>query len=57
MHGLFEQGAFRQAWLHKLGFTTQSTTNQNDRTLASLDALADQLEKKLPSKYLQQLLS
>ncbi|MDQ7059059.1 MAG: cobyric acid synthase [Ghiorsea sp.] len=57
VHGLFEQGDFRQAWLHKLGFTTQNTTNQNDRTLASLDTLADQLEKSLPPKYLEQLLT
>ncbi len=56
VHGLFEQGEFRQAWLLELGFKTTNNTNQYDRTLASLDILADQLKKSLHPQYLQQLL-
>jgi len=57
VHGLFEQGEFRLAWLHELGLKTTDNTNQHDRTLASLDLLADQLEESLRPEYLQQLLT
>lgn len=57
VHGLFEQGEFRQAWLCTQGFTSLNSTNQDDRTMASLDKLADQLQTSLDPQYLQQLLS
>jgi len=57
VHGLFEQGAFRQAWLDELGFKITNHTNQHERTLASLDMLADQLEESLHPQYLQHLTS
>jgi len=56
VHGLFEQGEFRQAWLDELGLATSDQTNQHDKTLASLDKLADQLEQRLSTTHLQQLL-
>ncbi|MDX8397076.1 MAG: cobyric acid synthase [Mariprofundaceae bacterium] len=56
MHGLFEQGAFRQAWLQAMGCTNSDAVNQQDRTLASLDLLADSLEKNLVPELLQPLL-
>ncbi len=47
VHGLFEQGAFRRAWLASIGFAHSDGTNQQQRTLASLDRLADTLEQEL----------
>ncbi|MDQ7001237.1 MAG: cobyric acid synthase CobQ, partial [Ghiorsea sp.] len=57
VHGLFEQGTFRQAWLCAQGLKTLNAINQDDRTLASLDKLANQLEASLHPQYLQQLLT
>ena len=56
VHGLFEQGEFRKAWLESLGFKTQNSDNQNDITMRSLDELADQLEKQLKPELLSGLL-
>lgn len=56
LHGLFEQGAFRNAWLHKLGFEAGGRDNQQERTLASLDLLADALERELNPDLLAPLL-
>jgi len=57
VHGLFEQGAFRQAWLKEMGFTDSNAVNQQERTLASLDLLADALEKEVKPELLASLLA
>jgi len=56
VHGLFEQGAFRQAWLNAMGFATGDGVDQQQRTLASLDLLADTLERELTPLLLNPLL-
>ncbi len=55
IHGLFEQGEFRSAWLSSLGIASDSIT-QSERTMASLDALADALETELAPELLAPLL-
>ncbi len=55
IHGLFEQGEFRSAWLSSMGVASDSIT-QNERTMASLDALADALEEELAPELLAPLL-
>ncbi len=55
IHGLFEQGEFRSAWLSSLGITRDSIT-QSKRTMASLDVLADALEIELAPELLAPLL-
>jgi len=57
VHGLFEQGAFRKAWLNGVGFQSSDGTDQHDRTLASLDLLADALEQALAPDLLAPLLA
>ncbi|MDQ6990090.1 MAG: cobyric acid synthase [Mariprofundaceae bacterium] len=57
IHGLFEQGEFRQAWLQQLGFKQASAHDQQQRTLDSLDQLADQLEQRIQPQFLQPLLA
>ncbi|MFQ5519176.1 MAG: cobyric acid synthase CobQ, partial [Mariprofundus sp.] len=56
LHGLFEQGAFRQAWLASVGFHASDGQDQQQRTLASLDLLADALERNIAADLLQPLL-
>ncbi len=56
LHGLFEQGAFRKAWLQALGFGNGDGCDQQQRTLASLDRLADALERELRPELLAPLL-
>jgi len=56
IHGLFEQGEFRQAWLQSLGFKAAGQHNQQQRTLHSLDFLADQLEQHINPHFLQTML-
>jgi len=56
LHGLFEQGAFRKAWLAELGFAHSDGSDQHERTLASLDRLADALEYELNPELLAPLL-
>jgi len=56
VHGLFGQGAFRQAWLNAMGFATGDCVDQQQRTLASLDLLADTLEYELAPALLNPLL-
>jgi len=56
VHGLFEQGCFRQAWLDRIGFVDSDGESQHQRTLASLDLLADTLEQVLSNELLQPLL-
>lgn len=57
VHGLFEQGEFRQAWLKEMGFADSDAVNQQERTLASLDLLADTLEKALAPELLSSLVA
>jgi len=57
VHGLFEQGAFRRAWLESVGVMHGDGINQQERTLASLDLLADALEQELQPELLAPLLA
>jgi adenosylcobyric acid synthase len=56
VHGLFEQGEFRKQWLAKMGFSASDGKDQRERTLASLDLLADALERELKPELLAPLL-
>jgi len=56
VHGLFEQGGFRKAWLTETGFSAGNGTDQSQRTMASLDLLADALEQALNTELLAPLL-
>jgi adenosylcobyric acid synthase len=56
VHGLFEQGGFRQAWLAEMGFGASDGKDQQQRTMASLDLLADTLERELNTELLAPLL-
>ena len=57
LHGLFEQGGFRKAWLAGIGFAASDGKDQRERTLASLDLLADSLEANLKPELLAPLLT
>ncbi|MDQ6969116.1 MAG: cobyric acid synthase CobQ, partial [Mariprofundus sp.] len=52
VHGLFEQGAFRMNWLQEIGFTGSDGKDQHQRTMASLDLLADTLEEVIEPELL-----
>jgi len=56
VHGLFEQGEFRKNWLNKIGFYGSDGKDQHQRTMASLDLLADALESALSPELLAPLL-
>jgi len=56
LHGLFEQGGFRKAWLAGIGFAASDGKDQCKRTLASLDLLADTLEQAVHPELLAPLL-
>ena len=56
VHGLFEQGEFRKNWLAETGYTMSDGRNQRERTLASLDLLADAMEKAIDPALLEPLL-
>lgn len=56
LHGLFEQGEFRKAWLAEIGFGQSDGADQRQRTLASLDQLANTLECELAPELLAPLL-
>jgi len=56
VHGLFEQGGFRLQWLNRIGFSCSDGKDQADRTLASLDMLADTLERDLDMQFLEPLI-
>ncbi|NWF36722.1 cobyric acid synthase [Mariprofundus sp. KV] len=56
LHGLFEQGGFRKAWLAGIGFAASNGRDQHERTLASLDLLADAMEKAIKPELLEPLL-
>jgi adenosylcobyric acid synthase len=55
LHGLFANDSFRQAWLTRLGWTGQ-ITSQAARFEASLEALADAVEKSLDMKKLEKII-
>ncbi len=57
VHGLFEQGAFREAWLNGMGYSGSDGQDQVRRTMASLDLLADTLKRELASELLTPLLA
>ena len=57
LHGLFEQGGFRKAWLNELGFSASDGKDQHQRTMASLDLLADALEQAIDPELLKPLLA
>jgi len=57
VHGLFEQGEFRNAWLDEMGFAASDGQDQQQRSMASLDLLADTLERELAPALLQPLLA
>jgi len=56
VHGLFEQGEFRRKWLAEIGFAASDGRDQKEHTLASLDLLADTLERELDANLLRPLL-
>jgi adenosylcobyric acid synthase len=55
LHGLFANDSFRQAWLTRLGWTGQ-IISQAARFEASLEALADAVEKSLDMKKLEKII-
>jgi adenosylcobyric acid synthase len=55
LHGLFANDSFRQAWLTRLGWTGQ-ITSQAARLEASLEALADAVEKSLNMKKFEKII-
>ncbi len=57
LHGLFEQGNFRRAWLQSIGCAGSDGVDQQQRTLTSLDLLADALERELDPALLTPLLA
>ncbi len=56
VHGLFEQGSFRRAWLRAMGHAGGDGEDHRTRVLASLDRLADALEHHLRPEMLAPLL-
>ncbi len=56
VHGLFGQGAFRRAWLQAMGHQGGEGRDHRQRVLASLDRLADVLEREIESACLERLL-
>jgi adenosylcobyric acid synthase len=56
VHGLFEQGGFRKAWLAEMGFTASDGRDQCERTMASLDMLADVMQQAIAPELLAPLL-
>jgi len=56
LHGLFEQGAFRKIWLEEMGVRATNGLDQQQRTMASLDLLADALEQAIDPVLLEPLL-
>ncbi len=56
VHGLFESGSFRKAWLAVVGGPVSRGIDQRECTMASLDKLADTLERELSPEFLAPLL-
>ncbi|MDX8388443.1 MAG: cobyric acid synthase [Ghiorsea sp.] len=57
VHGVFAQGSFRQVWLKTLDLHSKDDTNQDERTMKSLDHLADQIEKNIKPSIMKNLIS
>jgi len=55
VHGLFESGDFRQAWLLAMGATQAENIDHATLVMASLDLLADALEEHIQPALLQPL--
>jgi len=55
VHGLFESGDFRQAWLFAMGAKQADNTDHEARVMASLDLLADALEEYIQPELLKPL--
>ncbi|MDX8401504.1 MAG: cobyric acid synthase CobQ, partial [Mariprofundaceae bacterium] len=56
LHGLFAQGGFRRAWLAAMGQAGSDGVDHEARVTASLDRLADALERELAPEALAGLL-
>jgi len=56
VHGLFESGGFRKAWLAAVGGPASRGIDQQECTMASLDMLANALERELRPELLTPLL-
>ncbi len=57
LHGLFDSGPFRRAWLRAVGFSGSDGVDQTERIMASLDRLADVLERELDPELLAPLVA
>ncbi len=57
IHGLFTQGGFRRDWLAAMGYHGGTDEDHSARTIASLDLLADTLQRELEPSLLAPLLS
>lgn len=56
VHGLFESGGFRKAWLAAVGGPASRGLDQRECTMASLDMLADALAREINPELLAPLL-
>ena len=56
LHGLFASGPFRRVWLAEMGVSSETANNHEQRVMASLDLLADTLERVLDPVLLEPLL-
>ncbi|ATX82829.1 adenosylcobyric acid synthase (glutamine-hydrolysing) [Mariprofundus ferrinatatus] len=56
LHGLFDSGPFRAAWLAEMGVTVEAGDDHAARVMASLDMLADTLETNIAPELLAPLL-
>jgi len=56
LHGLFASGEFRHAWLNEMGVSGEVKESHESRVIASLDLLADALEKSIDPVLLSPLL-
>jgi adenosylcobyric acid synthase len=55
IHGIFNNDGFRRAWLHSLGWTGE-VTSQEARFQASLERLANEVEKSLNMELLEKII-
>ncbi len=55
IHGLFQNGHFRRAWLKSLGWQPVDLPD-GDRLYNSINELADEMEKSLDMDYLRSIL-
>jgi len=57
VHGLFESGGFRKTWLAAVGGPASRGLDQRECTMASLDVLADALQREINPELLAPLLA